>query len=386
MIGTIDFNSVWTSPNLPKIVFGKGEIKQLPKICKELGNNCVILYSASIKRTGLLEKCQSLCNKDGITIAFTKAIIPEPDIHQVNHIVGEMRNHNIDFIIAIGGGSVLDAGKAVAVISLQGGFAEDYLLGGRIIGKASIPLIAVPSVAGSGSELSRGAILTYPEKKKKAGIRSGAFMPHTAIVDPELTLTLPLEQVKISGFDILTHAIETLLSKKSTLMTEVYSLYVIENVCKVLPKALLNLGEIVPRIYLSFCSMLMGYNLANSSTCLPHRLQYPVGAITGVAHAVGLAALYPAWASIIDQKIGKEIIDLKSAMQRGLSLNQMDLGFPELINYFFEIINLKINLSDMKITEKICHDMSEMVEGFVGNDPIWNNDQNLITKIYLNSL
>ena len=303
----------------------------------------------------------------------------DPTVHQVNKIIEISKINSVDIMIGIGGGSVIDATKAAGMIIKEGGITEDYILGNRLVGDDSLPHIAIPTTSGTGSELSKGAIISWPEEKIKTGIRGKSLIPTIAIVDPTLVLTLPIEQIKITGFDCFSHAIETYISKLANPMTAIYSANAINAVTMYLPIAISDPENLEARNHLSFNSMLMGYNLANSSTCLPHRLQYPLGSLTKTAHAFGLAALYPSWVKITSSMSRRKFNDVAKWIVQGLSINEK-LSFdelPELLDKFLKRIKLNITKDQLNYSKDDCSSMASSVTGNLELDPWWKKDKDL---------
>ena len=188
-------------------------------------------------------------------------------------------------------------------------------------------MIAIPTTAGTGSELSRGAIISSPEHGIKKGIRGEHIAPRVAIVDPYFTYQIPYRVTMETGFDVLAHAIESYVSKKATLFSEMISRQCIKMAGRALQDLCVSLEDKKARASISYASMLAGINLANVGNALPHRLQYPVGAATDTSHAAGLLALYPAWLRheydyvpekinrVINLLTGKEVHAKEEAMQ-----------------------------------------------------------------------
>jgi alcohol dehydrogenase class IV len=156
-------------------------------------------------------------------------------------------------------------------------------------------MVAVPTTAGTGSELSRGAILSDHERKFKGGLRGNGLFPAVALVDPELSLLMPDSLARLTGFDVLCHAVETYFSRQSHAMLHSLSLGAVAVVRDCLMRPVTGLSERARVTQVAYASSMMGVNLGNATTCLPHRMQYAIGALTDTSHPEGLAALYPEW-------------------------------------------------------------------------------------------
>ena len=379
-----EVNNSWLSYSPTELIFGTGEFSNTHlHISKYNSKRVLIVYGSSSKLHGRVDSLKSNFNKRKIQVHLGPQINGEPNTSDVINIIEKINKHNIDLIIAIGGGSVIDAGKAASVIALNSYRIEDMFEGKQQSGPNKVNLIAIPTTAGTGAELSFGSIINSIEKKKKFGIRGHLVAPEMAIIDPSLTLTCSKKQIAISGFDIFTHAVETMISKKATPITTLFSREAISIVPYNLILAINESDRIEPRVKLSYFSMLMGYNLANSSTCLPHRLQYPLGALTNTPHAVGLASLYRAWVRITNKNSREKFDWISKTLSDILKIK--DLGIEHSISIFLDKLELNIKLSDFSLNEKDCSTMAKNVSGSLDNDPWWNDGQDLKT-FYLDSL
>lgn len=386
----IDFDDnlsqFWMVYSPTKILFGVDSINELGKVISKYGNSAFIISGRSAVKNGLVERCGQLLTITNISFELYDSVTSDPDVTQVNEICDLLRINKCDVLIAIGGGSVIDAAKAASVIIKQGGIAENYLLEGKTIIDESLPLIAVPTTAGTGSELSKGAILSSAREGIKSGLRGDALFPEVAIVDPTLTLTLPSEQVKITGFDVFTHAVETYISRKANQITKIFSREAIKAICRFLPKVLEKPEDMEARNNMSFYSMIMGYNLANSSTCLPHRLQYPLGISTGSPHALGLAMLYPSWIEITENISKQRFKNIAKWMAIGMSIeDENQFNIKNIFDEFMSLIDLKPKISDLQVNEQLCLEMANKVGKHLENDPWWEESKD-ISLIYLSAL
>lgn len=374
---------MWTSFSKTKLHFGFGIFSTAAELSKELMNGHVLVVTGqSALKTGTLKKLEDQLKQCEITVSTMSHISKDPSINDVEKIVNYCREHNVKTLIALGGGSSIDAVKAAAVISPLT-CSVQYALDNSVSYVEKLNVIAIPTTAGTGAELSRGAIITDEKGGVKTGVRGDLISPEMAIIDPELTFTVPQKQISITGFDIFTHAVETYISKKATPVTEMYSLKAISEVVAYLPKALDDNLDINARSSLAFHSAMMGYNLANSSTCLPHRLQYPLGVQTKTEHALGLAALYRSWVEKTAEASSKKFAIISKLMSQSLEI--MDEGILNSLTEFLKKIDLVITLSDLGVNEQDCEKLAEMVSGSLENDPWWEPSKN-ISEIYKNAL
>jgi len=254
----------------------------------------VVTGRRAMRQLGVLGRVEQSLQSAGVTLSVFEGVSANPRTDEVDQAVRLAREGAVEVVIGLGGGSALDAAKAVAACRALDAPASDLLVQGTPIVR-TLPLIAVPTTAGTGSELSRGAILTDPSRRFKGGLRGDGLFPVAALVDPDLSLTMPPALARLTGFDVFCHAVETYFSRLSQPALRCWSLQAVAAFrdCLFRPRPGWSVRERATGM--SYASSLMGINLGNASTCLPHRLQYAVGALTDTAHPAGLAALYPDW-------------------------------------------------------------------------------------------
>ena len=185
--------------------------------------------------------------------------------------------------------------KAVAAGAGTSEDIDEYFYNGRELVDHVLPVIAIPTTAGTGSELSKAAIITDDVRRIKSGIRGAGLYPKVAIVDSIFTESVPYHITMETGFDVIAHAMESYISNAASPFTRMQSEYAAAIAGKMLPRLASDMQDTEARKYMSYASMIMGINLGNASTGLPHRLQYPLGAMTDTSHGAGLSALYTAW-------------------------------------------------------------------------------------------
>ena len=276
-----------------------------------LNDECKNVLLLTSKTVGNFQEVQELAKElSKRKIVFTEIIEPEAPVQKLDNIISNMLKP--DLIIAIGGGSVIDSAKAIC-LGWQTNLISELLHKKKSIPKSKIKVIAVPTTAGTGAELSFGAILTDKENYYKGGIRSPLIVPDLVVIDKHL-YHLANKKLKAEvGFDCLTHAIETYVSKISSPFVKVQSINCIQNIFGLLKDAVEGDIEAMERIAISSC--MMGVNLSYSSTCLPHRLQYALGPYTNSSHAQGLIMLYNGWLPIIKKQ--QIFVELSSNFKTG---------------------------------------------------------------------
>jgi len=301
---------------------------------------------------------------------------PNAPFVDLKQVVDDYDGAKPDTIIGIGGGSVLDACKALSVCFGDASIS-DLFYNKSPMPQESIHMIAIPTTAGTGAELSFGAIIYDDVHHVKGGIRGEVIQPNAVFIDVALYKTAPPKLLAEVGFDCLTHAVETYLSVKSDLLTRYQSTAAIRTVFEFLPSAVDGDIEALRRIAVS--SALMGINLAYSSTCLPHRIQYVIGPLTDTSHAQGLIALYTGWLKLISEDKNKSgLIDLEKDMN-------VSYDIIDRIYKLKEELYIDYTISTLGVTEDQIEDIALNVKGSVQNDPCYV-DNNTIIKVLKQSL
>ena len=275
------------------VIYGVGALDRLADEARGLGRKALIVIGkASLERTGELTKIEAALQSGEIDTILFSGVESDPSIETVDAGTEEAIGNACDMVVAAGGGSVIDAGKAIAGMVTNEGSVREYLEG-REISARPIPFIAIPTTAGTGAEVTKNSVLTNRQKGYKRSIRHRWLIPNIAIVDPELTLSLPPEVTATTGMDTLAQLIEPYASRRSTPITDALALYGMELVARSLKTAVKNGSDIEARSNMSLASLLSGMALANSGLGAAHALSHPLGVHWGVPHGCGCAILLP---------------------------------------------------------------------------------------------
>jgi len=263
-----------------RIVFGAGTFAQLETIAAGLGKRPLIV-------TGRRPRCP-------LPEGQVFSVASEPTITLIREGVEAFRAANCDMVIAIGGGSAIDAGKAIAAAAANTGDLLDYLevIGkGQPLEKAPYPFIAVPTTAGTGSEVTRNAVLGSPEHGVKVSLRSPLMLPRVAIVDPELTIGLLAAVTASTGLDALTQLIEPFVSSRANPFTDALCRDGMKRAAECLPRAFHDGGDKEARTGMAYASLLGGMALANAGLGVVHGFAAPIGGMFDAPHGAICAAL-----------------------------------------------------------------------------------------------
>lgn len=273
-------------------MFGCGAVREVPAAARELGVRALLVTGRSPDRAAWLA---AELRRAGIApVSF--AVAGEPSLDLVRDGVRLAREEECDLVIALGGGSAIDAGKAVAALLTNSGDVLDYLevIGqGRPITLPPAPFMAIPTTAGTGSEVTRNAVLASREHRVKASLRSPLMLPRLAVLDPELTLELPPAVTASTGLDALTQVIEPYVSVRANPMADMFCREGMRRIAGALRRAYEDGGDLQARTDMLLGSLLGGLALANAGLGVVHGFAAPVGGMFDAPHGAVCAALLP---------------------------------------------------------------------------------------------
>lgn len=276
-----------------KIRFGKGRIAEVKELAKELGiKNGILVADPFFFTNGLAEKI--IKESDGMIVTSFGDLSPNPDVTEVDACADIIREKKIGFVVALGGGSSMDCAKAAASIALTEDSIRKYHGTGIPMPQEHLPLIAVPTTAGTGSEVTCVSVLTDHANGKKSPIVSDGFFPSYAIIDPELTYTMPPKVTAGTGIDVLSHALEGFWSKGHQPVCDACALHAAELVFKYLYKAYLNPKDEEAREKMCEASLIAGLAFTLPKTTSSHACSFPLTNIYHIPHgeACGLTLDY----------------------------------------------------------------------------------------------
>ena len=278
--------SEFTFATAATIRFGAGSAAELQKHSRAAGAHAFLITGKSPDRVAKVTA--------DLPVVGSYALDGEPAFDGARAAVAAARESGADHVVAIGGGAVLDLGKAVAALAVDGGDPMEHaeVIGeGRPLPAAGLPFIAVPTTSGTGSEVTANAVLTSPEHKVKVSLRSPAMLAKVAIVDPELTLSCPAEVTMQSGMDALTQCLEPLTSRFANPMVDALALAGLRAAGRSLVRAVDEGDNLEARTDMAFCSLMGGLSLANAKLGAVHGFAGVLGGVTGAAHGAICSAL-----------------------------------------------------------------------------------------------
>jgi len=272
---------------------GAGAINALPATLEQLGCHypCIITDSTMV-RLGYTESITDLLNAHGLGYGLFSETMAEPSEDSILPAVALVQREKYDCLLALGGGSAIDTAKAIALLATHGGSMRDYKMP-RPVNLSSMPVIAIPTTAGTGSEATQATIITDASTDEKMLCMGPGLMPMAAIVDYELTLSLPSRIAADTGIDALTHAIEAYVSRKANLFSDQQAIAAMKLIGQNLLKTCQDAKDLAAREAVMLGATLAGIAFSNASVALVHGMSRPLGVHFHVPHGLSNAMLLP---------------------------------------------------------------------------------------------
>ncbi len=276
------------------IVSGKGSRLKLGSLANEIGaTRALIVTDPGVVALGVVAEIEGILVDAGLAVAVFQDVQPDPTDANVADGVAALAAHQADFVVAVGGGSPIDTAKVIAVRPANAQPLAKYM-GLHKIERPGIPLIAIPTTAGTGSEATKVAVITDTERDVKMMMLSAPLLPQVAIVDYELSISMPKGLTAAVGVDTLTHGMEAYVSRKNNKMTDPIALSCIDLVSKYLKRAWTDPNDLEARDGMMLAACQGGMAFSNSSVCLVHGMSRPIGAVFHIPHGLSNAILLPA--------------------------------------------------------------------------------------------
>jgi len=277
---------------MPRIIFGNGSIQQVGSLAAEFGERVLIVSGKSQDR---LMKLLEILQHQELEV-FVFPVTGEPTVEDIRAGVLFAREKLCDVVLGFGGGSALDASKAIAVLYPNEGDIYDYL---EVIGKGKslsgpgLPLITVPTTAGTGAEVTRNAVIGAPDRRVKVSLRSSVMLAKIALIDPQLTHSAPPEVTARTGMDTLSQLVEPFISNQSNWMTDIFCREGMRRVKNSISKAYHSGGDLLAREDMAFASLLSGLALTNAKLGVVHGFASVIGGVYPAPHGAVCARLLP---------------------------------------------------------------------------------------------
>lgn len=270
-------------------VVGTNVLGEAAPLLKKMGNKAFIVTGRHVAVSDMMKQLTALLDENGIGCVIFDGITGEPTDTMIENGVEMLKSSGCDFIIGIGGGSPLDSAKAIAAMTVNEGSIADY--NGKEITGEILPLAAIPTTAGTGSEATKFTVITDSEKGIKMLLKGDVLVPKLAIVDSSFTVGAPKSVTSATGLDALTHAVEAYTSRKAFSMTDTLAVSAVKRIMKYLPIAYKEPDNSLAREQMSIAALEAGICINNSSVTIVHGMSRPIGALFHVPHGMSNAML-----------------------------------------------------------------------------------------------
>lgn len=386
-----DNYSVQRSPR--SVLFGPGQRAALPSIARSLGSRALIVTDERLRTSKELAELLDGLEQCGVAAHVFSDVEPELPVRCIHDAAAAGSAFEADHVIAIGGGSCLDAAKLAALLIAHGGSLSDYYGEFKVPGP-TIPVVAVPTTAGTGSEVTPVAVVADSDRVLKVGISSPFLIPEVALCDPDLTMTCPPGLTALSGADALAHAIEAFTAAPrdwnsqtpfehvfvgKNFLSDRHALAAIELICKNLATAYRSGNDVAARSAVMQGALSAAMAFGTAGTSLAHAIQYPVGALTHTAHGLGVAILLPfAMAYNRDQILPElcAMADVLAPELRGEAETVKADAMIDLVGNLFTEVGIPGSLADIGVTEA---DLSQIAEFALGTTRLVKNNPRELT-------
>ncbi|MFA6940614.1 MAG: iron-containing alcohol dehydrogenase [Clostridiaceae bacterium] len=345
---------------------GVGAIKKISDIAAELkktGVNKLIVMTGkgAYKRTGAWDYVEAALKANGIEYVLYNKVTPNPTDAEVDEAVKIAKDFGAQAVIPIGGGSSIDAGKAVAVLLKYPGKPAEELMEGKFPAENAVPIIAINLTHGTGSESDRFAVVTITKKQYKPCIVADCIYPKYAIDDPALMAMLPVNQTCFVSVDAVNHVLEAATSKIASPYTVMLAKETIRLVGRYLPQAMAHPQDLTARYYLAYAALIAGICFDNGLLHFTHALEHPLSAIKPeVVHGQGLGILLPAVIKQIYPAVPEVVADIFSSVVPGLKGEPQEAEVAgDRIEAWLKTVGITVKLTDLGFSEK---DLDRLVD------------------------
>lgn len=296
------------------IAFGRGSVKELPGILREYkAKKVMLVYDSGVKQAKIADQVLEEIKKAELEVIIFDGVIPNPTNDVVEKAAEIAKKEQIDVFVAVGGGSSIDLTKAINILMTNPGSIGEYGGIGQVK-KEVLPLIAIPTTAGTSSEITNVSALIDTEKVIKYVIIDNKIVPDKVIIDPEFTMTMPPSVTAATGMDAITHAVESYISNMATPLTEYHSIQGLKYLHQNLPKVVKDGSDLLARERMLLGCVITGFGFSNANLGLVHAIAHTLSAHFKLAHGMANAAVLPYVMEYNADSCSKKMIDLAEAI------------------------------------------------------------------------
>ena len=339
-----------------RVVFGRESEEKLPQLIQQYGGGKVLVHfgGGSARRSGLLDKVEKMLTEAGINYVELGGVVPNPLLSKVREGIELCRREHVNFILAVGGGSVIDSSKAIGYGVGYPGDVWDFW-DGKAVPQSCLPIGVMLTIPAAGSEMSSSCVITNDEGMLKRGVNSDLSRCKFAIMNPERTYTLPAYQTAAGATDIMMHTMERYFSKyEDATLTDAIAEALLRTVMDATPKVLKNPEDYRNRAAIMWASSLSHNDLTECGTekdFASHRLEHELSGLFGVTHGAGLAAIWGSWARYVMDKhvnrFAQFAVNVMGVTQDFTDAKATALQGIEATEAFFHAINMPTSIPEL---------------------------------------
>ncbi len=353
-----------------RVVFGRNSEEQLPQLLRQYGGHKVLLHygGGSARRSGLLDKVEKMLSEEGVPFVELGGVVPNPLLSKVQEGIALCREQQVDFILAVGGGSVIDSAKAIGYGVGYEGDVWDFW-DGKATPQSCLPIGVMLTIPAAGSEMSSSCVITKDEGLLKRGVNSDLCRCRFAIMNPERTYTLPPYQTAAGATDIMMHTMERYFSKyEDATLTDAISEALLRTVKDAVFDALKNPEDYRSRAQIMWAGSLAHNDLTECGTekdFATHKMEHELSALFGVTHGAGLAALWPSWARyVMDRHLSRFVqfaVNVMGVHNDFSAPRETALKGIEAIERFYHAIGMPTSIPQLIGRKATDEEIAEMV-------------------------
>lgn len=359
-----------------RIHFGVGKLNELGTVVKKHGDSCLLVTTSNNEKVlrPLYDRIKTLLGEQGIEVHHFDEVVPNPTIGCIEKAIEIVNEHNIPVVLAVGGGSSIDTAKSVALFYGAGQVDWQQVFGEYTspfteyepISDPILPVIAVPTTAGTGSELTQAMVISDPDNAQKMCIFHDKVFPKETVIDPEVMRTLPPYMTAVTGFDAFSHAFESYMRESSSPYTRLVGLKAMGIIADALPKLLNSPDDIELREKMALAAMFAGISLGNAAASMPHPLSEIIGGVAPrIPHGQCLATIYPRYIAFEIEKQSDKCADIARLFDPSLCTvdnRQAADSLEKLMVEFLEKIGLNKTLRELGVTSD---EMEQITDNFL---------------------
>lgn len=377
-----DLSFNYVSPT--RVIFGSGSIDELSMEVSALGKRAFLVTDPGLMETGLADQV-----KDGLgrLLVGVYADVPQDSgMDVVDRGAASALAAGADVLVSLGGGSVIDTAKGMCIVMTEGGSLRDFQ-GMQMLTRPQTPHVVIPTTAGTGSEVTAGAVVLDTEQGQKIIIFEHFNIPRVAILDPHMTENLPPELTASTGMDAMTHAVEGYVAQARNPISDAAALHAIRLIVKYLPLAVENGGDLVARGQMQIAALIAGWAFSNAMLGLVHAMAHSLGAVRRIPHGLANGILLPHVMRYNSEEVPQLMADIGAAM--GIAVHDMDAftaaqAAVDKMEVFTGSVGLNQRLRDLGVTEEdldACARLS-MSDGSIIYNPRMVMDAEEVLGVY----